>query len=513
MSIFTKIQIKKPKRSAFNLSHEKKYSMNMGDLVPNFLQEVLPGDKFQIRSESLVRFQALLSPLMHRVDVTQHFFFVPYRLIWSEWEDFITGGEDGTASPVFPTLSANNSNVNVSSVLGVGTLADYLGFPSLNVTSSDSIEPFNALPFRAYQLIYNEYYRDQNLTDPIELSKSSGNTGLVDITSNVYRSQIWRLRRRAWEKDYFTSALPWPQRGPSVDLPVGDSAPLIAEYEGQKFPVNVGDGEHGDNSYIESEAPAGSDLFADLENATATTINDLRRAYRLQEWLEKNARGGARYIEQIFSHFGVKSSDARLQRPEYLGGSKNPVMVSEVLQHSQSTSDSALGTMGGHGVSAFGSKPIKRFFEEHGLVMGIISVTPKPAYMQGMPKLFLKNDKFDFFWPEFAHLGEQEIKNQELYYDPSDTDYNNKTFGYTPRYAEYRYVPSTVHGDMLTSLDYWHLAMKFDQQPNLNKKFIECNPRGNIFAVDPSIQDSLIIQTYHDFKAVRPMPKYANPIL
>lgn len=522
MSIFTKIRVKRPNRSAFNLSHEKKLSFNMGDLVPVFMQEVIPGDKFQVRTEQLIRFQALKSPMMHRVDVSTHFFFVPYRLIWSEFEKFITGGEDGTDNPVFPTLSANYDPLTLKSMLGIGTLADYLGYPSLQIdglTGSTSlpVEQFSALPFRAYQTIYNEYYRDQNLTSKVEVSKNSGNVAIQPGSpgSTTYNTVIWRMRKRAWQKDYFTSALPWAQRGPQASMPAGQQNILVGTIYGEKQ-VLAGPGTGGGFQLrtLDGTNPAasGAGVSFKTDGTSASTINDLRRAYRLQEWLEKNARGGSRYIEQIFSHFGVKSSDARLQRPEYLGGSKNPIVISEVLQQSQSSQDSALGTMAGHGITASSNKPWSRYFEEHGIVLGIMSVTPRPAYMQGLPKIFNKFDKFDYFWPEFAHIGEQEIKNKELYYAPNGIN-NDKTFGYTPRYAEYRYVPDTVHGTMLTTLDFWHMAQKYSSQPNLNTSFVECNPTQRVFAVtDPSV-NKLIAQVYHDFKAIRPIPKFATPLL
>ena len=429
MSIFTKIRVKKPNRSAFNLSHEKKLSFNMGDLVPVFMQEVIPGDKFQVRTEQLIRFQALKSPMMHRVDVSTHFFFVPYRLVWNDFEKFITGGENGTENPVFPTISREGlTNTNVlKAMFGIGTLADYLGYPSLQINSIvgesivNAIKPVNAIPFRSYQLIYNEFYRDQNLTNPVKISKDSGNTIIINGTSDSYDQQIYKLRKRAWQKDYFTSALPWAQRGPSVSVPTPDMSVVAG---GSDVTVYGG--------HAIATVPDGTPVKAVHTSGSAFgTITDLRRAYSLQEWLEKNARGGSRYIEQIFSHFGVKSSDARLQRPEYLGGSKNPIVISEVLQQSQSSGDSALGTMGGHGITASDNKPWSRYFEEHGIVLGIMSVTPRPAYMQGLPKIFNKFDKFDYFWPEFAHIGEQEIKNKELYYEPNGSN-NEKTFGYTP---------------------------------------------------------------------------------
>lgn len=507
MSIFTKVRIRKPKRSAFNLSHERKFSCNMGELVPVLMQEILPGDTFQVRLEQLVRFQALKSPMMHRVDVTTHFFFVPNRLIWNKWEEFITGGENGTASPVFPKINLGEDS---ESHMPVGGLLDHLGVPVQNPNFGQSYTEINALPLRAYYLIYNEYYRDQNLTNPINIDLGSG----VDEAYNILQNN-GKCLKRAWEKDYFTSALPWAQRGAQVTLqtlgenprvgimqPNGDIDPL-----GTMPGSTANDIKLGTNHWNED---IGKPIAVDIEQGV-NSINELRRAYRLQEWLEKNARGGARYIEQILSHFGVISSDARLQRPEYLGGGKNPVMVSEVLQNSATNDVSPQGNMAGHGVSAGSTPFFKRYFEEHGYIVGIMSVTPKPAYMQGLPRIFSKFDKFDYFFPEFDHLGEQPILKKEIYLS-DDSDDNEEVFGYTPRYSEYRYIPSTVHGDMRTSLKFWHMANDYSQQPNLNSAFVECSPTNRVFAVEDPEYHKLVIQTYCDIKAIRPMSKYATPL-
>lgn len=508
MSIFSKVLVQKPKKSAFNLSHERKFSCNMGELVPIFCQEVLPGDNFRVRLEQLVRFQALKSPMMHRVDVTTHFFFVPNRLIFDQWEDFITGGENGTASPVFPSFKLNGQ-VDKAQFYKVGGLLDHLGLP-VQQFNQDTELRINALPIRAYYLIWNEYFRDQNVMAELPIDKSAGIKAL-DLMNDG------DLLKRAWKKDYFTSALPWAQRGPQVSInTMADNAKVGVQQSGGSFEaVHVGSATSGDNYSIRGQGQAilpGEPLIVDNE-ASVTSINELRRAYRLQEWLEKNARGGARYIEQILSHFGVRSSDARLQRPEYIGGGKTPVMVSEVLQNSETSETSPQGNMAGHGVSAGSSPFFKRHFEEHGFIIGLLSVTPTPAYMQGVPRLFDKFDKFDYYWPEFDALGEQPIKKQELYYDSDNPSENTETFGYTPRYAEYRYIPSTVHGDMRTTLKFWHMANDYSEQPNLNKAFIECDPTHRVFAVEDKSFDKLVIQTYADVRAIRPMSKYAIPKL
>jgi len=347
---------------------------------------------------------------------------------------------------------------------------------------------------------------------------------LVDGSNYSNRANLLTLRRRAWEHDYFTASLPFAQKGAAVDIPLGqiqDNAPIYRDSSsvtpttltGTPYSVVV----PGSNS--ESTT---TDLFAATGGLEVepTTINDLRRAYRLQEWLEKNARGGTRYIESILSHFGVKSSDARLQRPEYITGVKTPVVVSEVLNTSgtfESTDPDAptsppQGNMAGHGIAVSSGKSGRYYAEEHGYIIGIMSVMPKTAYQQGIPRNFLKLDPLDYFWPSFANIGEQEVQLQELYaYTSNKTD----TFGYVPRYAEYKYMPSRVAGDFRTSLSYWHLGRIFDNEPTLSQEFVECTPEDTqrIFAVtDPDAQ-KLYCHVLNKIKAVRPMPKYGTPTI
>ena len=519
MKIFDRVQINKPKKSAFDLSHERKFSMNMGDLVPVLCQEVLPGDSFRLNMEQLVRLQPMLAPMMHRVNVYTHFFYVPNRLVWNDWEKFITGGDTGTDTPVFPTFT-NNATVSVlkqQQAFKYGSLLDYMGFPvkqiqDSSLTTQVPVMSFSQLPFRAYQLIYNEYYRDQNLETPIDVKKTSG-------------SQVWgaagydillALRKRAWEKDYFTSALPYAQKGQALELPLTGDAPVYMELGAQGKLDVIGQttaGQMGVNVRVDENASTTSatQMKADMSNVNSATINELRSAFQIQKWLEKNARGGTRYIEQILSHFGVKSSDARLQRPEYLGGGKTPVTVSEVLQMSATEATSPQGNMAGHGLSVGSSHSFKRFFEEHGFIIGIMSVLPRTAYFQGLPKMFSRTDRFDYAWPEFAHLGEQEVKNQEVFFDLSDADYNKGTFGYQPRYTEYRYIPDTVHGDFANSLKFWHMAREFSTRPALNSSFVKSDPTTRVFAVTDPAYPKLLVQTYANLQAIRTLPKYGNP--
>ena len=539
-NIFNSIRLKRPRRNVFYLSYENKLTANAGELVPIMCKPVVPGDKFRVNTEMLVRLAPLVAPMMHRVDVFTHYFFVPNRLLWNQWEDFITKGVDGTGVPAFPKIALRADWVNPTSaaaLLSDGSLWDYLGLPTIGgfngiafpERSPNSVIPpvgyeVSALPFRAYQLIYNEYYRDQNLTQPIDFTLDGG---LVTNVTEVM--SLLTLRRRAWEKDYFTSALPWVQRGPDVTVPVNNNSgsldvvlkdsPHADVYHvpgTTAFPKDgalrsisgalvIGGGEP-DPAYLE---PSNFQVNVD---ELGVSINDLRTSNALQRWFERNARSGSRYIEQILSHFGVRSSDARLQRPQFLGGGRTPVSVSEVLQTSSTDSTSPQANMAGHGISAGVNHGFKRYFEEHGYIIGIMSIRPRTGYQQGVPKDFRKFDNMDFYFPEFAHLGEQEIKNEELYLQQTPAG-NDGVFGYTPRYAEYKYSMNEVHGDFRGSMAFWHLNRIFSESPNLNTTFVECNPSNRVFATAETSDDKYWIQLYQDVKALRLMPKYGTPTL
>jgi hypothetical protein len=561
-NIFNSIRLKRPKRNVFNLSYENKLTMNMGELVPIMCMPIVPGDKFRVNTEALVRLAPLVAPMMHRVNVYTHYFFVPNRLVWNEWEDFITKGIDGEDNPVLPYLDVSDSYAVVSnesvfrSLFTDSSLWDYLGLPTLSGVGSKSYNVPNGvvfpngfkvsqLPFRAYQLIYNEFYRDQNLTEAVDVPVGSGG----DLVTGQYQSLL-TLRRRAWEKDYFTSALPWLQRGPEVTVPVGGAFgdvmldrssgyPKIVDMNGNALSSVVGNnndqllqvGVHGtsvptpdfpgrlvvgnSNQDLSSQAqvyfdPNGT-LKVNGDNA-GISIQDLRTSNALQRWFERNARGGSRYIEQILAHFGVRSSDARLQRPQFLGGGKMPIAVSEVLQTSSTDATSPQANMAGHGISAGVNNGFKHYFEEHGYVIGLMSIMPRTGYQQGVPRDFTKFDNMDFYFPEFAHLSEQEIKNQELYVS-NDPTYNEGVFGYTPRYAEYKYHESEAHGDFRGNMSFWHLNRIFSEKPNLNTTFVECNPSNRVFATSQTQDDKFWVQIYQDVKALRLMPKYGTPML
>lgn len=582
------VKLFRPRRSAFDLTHDVKLSFNMGDLVPVLCQEVLPGDTWRLQDELLIRFSPLVAPVMHQFNVFVHYFYVPNRLVWKDWQEFITGGRDGTSAPIFPTFSFNSASFQSeaasdnNNVLHSGSLFDFLGYPvsSDNTYTGDEDPMFginsaytqlnnpaiSQLPFRAYLLIYNDYYRDQNLEPDYILDEltedvflSSGNeviSGYQDFENDGdLATELFKLRRRAYEKDYFTSALPFTQRGPEATLPIGfmSTAPVSSSDEGDvdilKFrTVNGGSwggtpgqtGGTGDvaahfntisgqpRATLGGQSPSGpvgieSGLYADLNNVAATpTINEVRASFALQRWLEKNALGGARYKEQIRAHFGEDVPDSRLQRPEFLGGGRVPVQVGDVLQTSASQESAAgqlespQGNYAGIG-TAVGSTPrFKRKFVEHGQIIGIMSVLPRTSYQQGIPKQFLRRDKEDFAFPEFAHLGEQAIENREVFaFGDGLTQQNlTGTFGYQARYGEYKTILNSVHGFMRDQLSFWQGGRIFDKLPGLNSDFVHMDPKSldRIFAVkDINLSSQMYCQILHKIQALRPLPKYGTP--
>lgn len=507
-NLFNSVKVAKPNSNLFDLSHDVKLSCNMGNLVPVMVMDCVPGDRVSLSCEALVRLAPMVAPMMHRVDVTVHYFFVPNRLVWDNWENFITNTKVDDALPAPPYITIPEGSWT--------KLCDYMGLPE-PVAGSGITEIVSAIPFAAYQLICNEYYRDQNLSPELEWQLHDGNCDDVNV---------FDLQKRCWEHDYFTSCLPFAQKGDAVEIPIsgdvvlksGSGANIVrnADRTGAAQTISGKGLAVGATTSPLINDPSGSTTPSavidpngqwEVQNAD-TTINDLRRATRLQEFLEKLARGGSRYIEVIRSMFAVSSSDKRLQRPEYITGVKSPVVISEVL-NTTGTTDAPQGSMAGHGVSVTSGQYGGYFCEEHGYIIGIMSVMPKTAYQQGIPRHFSKlTDPYEYFWPDFANIGEQEVKRREVYaYQATGDD----TFGYVPRYAEYKFINNRVAGDFRNSLDFWHMGRKFATPPNLNDAFVKCDPTYRVFAVtDPNV-DHLWIECYNKVMARRLMPKYGTP--
>jgi len=478
------------KRSKFNLSNYKLLTCDMGELVPIGCVEALPGDTFQHHTSLLVRTSPLNAPVMHPVQARVHHFFVPYRLIWSDWEDFITGGSDGNNASTPPTITPNTG-----SGFAVGSLADYLGVPP----GIDDL-PVSALPFRAYALIWNEFYRDQDLETELTIDLTDG----ADTTTNT------TLKNCCWEKDYFTSARAWTQKGTAVSLPLGTSAP-IHHNAADGVDVTVYSDVNATYKRLRADltsvaASATTDtteasrLYTNLSSATSATINELREAFALQRYKEARARYGSRYTEYL-RYIGVRPADERLQRPEYLGGGKQTIQFSEVVQSGVTTSGAGAGpgVLKGHGIGAMRSNRYRKFFPEHGLVLSLLSVRPKTMYAKGLSKMWSRSTKEDFFQQELQHIGQAEILNKEVYWGHATP---NGVFGYQDRYDEYRRVESSIAGEFREStLDFWHMARIFTSDPALNSTFVSCVPTERIY--QSTTTDSLQIMANHSLVARR----------
>ena len=549
-------------RSVFDRSHSYKTTFDEGYLIPFYCEEILPGDSFKGDVNIFARLTSpLKTPIMDDMSLDVHFFFVPNRLLWDHWQAM--NGEQkrpgDSTDYMVPVITAATGGFKV------GSVADYFGIP----TGVAGIK-VNALPFRAYNLIFNEWYRDENLIDPVPNYVGDGGTaeilpaeGVDGVMHNYSEDNYWNenpngvapvrpLRRRCKRHDYFTSCLPWPQKGPGVELPLGGVAPILpynlpssaSAYQqavlsssadamalplvgfaqtsstSERDNVFLVDGVKGqtiqnNNAGNDNRAVANDKanfLLADLSQATATTINSLRQAFQIQRLLERDARGGTRYTEVLRAHFGVISPDARLQRPEYLGGFKQSIIVNPVVQTSSTDSTTPQGNLSAFGVTGASKRGFSKSFVEHGIILGIVSVRSNLTYQQGIPRMFSRRTRFDYYWPVLAHLGEQAVYNKEIYAQGTDED--SKVFGYQERWAEYRYAPSQITGKFRSSdaqsLDIWHLAQDFEKLPALNREFIEENaPMSRVVAVTD--EPHFLLDVYFKVRAARPMPVYSVP--
>ena len=564
-NIFNSVLVKAPKFNVFNLSHTTRFSCNFSTLIPTLCQEVLPGETWSVSTQGFVRLLPLVTPFMHHVDVKYWFFFVPNRLLWDNWRNFITYGVNGPTdtklSPQHPKPYCDMTKLYLTDsahqqLIEDGSLADFLGFPTVPAgtdwskqLSTYGVPKVDIMPFVAYQLIYNEYFINRNVQSNIDdlINYVRGKDG--SLSPRDY-SWLFQLRKVNWNLDYYTSCLPFVQRGSAAPIPFDADITLEdtqgtsvlrtgnkGSLSGSQMALTTNDGkqlsaqefEQGTNAdsqdftHIQDIAGGVGDSNVQLDvtghtkvkvNSITGTINDLRFATRLQSWMEKSARVGSRYIEQIKAHFGVTSSDARQQRPELLGGGSYPIMISDVEQTSE-TQTTPLATLGGKG-TAFGvTKGFKKHFEEHGFIIGIMTLSPRATYKNAFPRQYMRFNPMDYYFPEFQHLGEQKVTKREVSPDLTNNgDYNDETFGYQQRFAEYRYIPSTVHSGFKngTDLSKWVMVRNLGKV-SLNSDFVQQQVDYNNFADVTYNSDHCLVELYHDIKASRPLDVYATPTL
>lgn len=470
-----------------NLSHERPLSFNMGKLVPCGLVEALPGDRARHSVSALVRTLPLLAPLMHKVNVDIETYFIPTRILWDEFEDFITGGPAGTSAPTIPQLTSP-----AETGYAVGSLCHHLGIrPGV-----PGIEHC-AFPVWAYNKIWNHFYRDQDLQAEVN---EQTNTTLLDA---------------AWRKDYFTTARPWPQKGPAVVIPLSGNAPVHASGSPTPGQYFVNTGSDVPDPVVSLQGQADSDFYADLSSVNATSIDQFRISNSVQRFMENMLRFGSRYNERL-KQLGVRFHDSRLQLPELVGRTRNVVQFSEVLQ-TAGVSDSEgdvvgdVGTLRGHGIGSARQKPYTYRAPEYGWFMTLITVRPVTMYMDGVHRHWNRKSKFDYWQPEFQNTGQQEILKKEIYAQGTSAD--DESWGYQDRYDEYRYMPSYASGEFYSTLDYWHMARKFTSLPALNGDFVACNPTDRVFPVNQQLADQLQVRVIHNLKIRRGVIPTANPKL
>lgn len=509
-------------RSSFDCQSTHKTTFDAGNLVPIYVDEVLPGDTFKLNMTAFARLSTPLFPIMDNMVLDSFFFFVPNRLIWSNWQKFM--GQQ--ANPADSISYVVPQQVSPTGGYAIGSLQDYMGLPTVGQVTAGKTVSHCAFWPRAYNLIWNEWFRDENLQNSVTVDTGDG----PDTVSN------YTLLKRGKRKDYFTSALPWPQKGASVTLPLGSSAPIYSNGAAIELARNDNPAVHNTMYYnntvnqlyvngglgtgagvpVSFSNPTG--LYADLSSATAATINQLRQSFQIQKLLERDARGGTRYTEIIRSHFGVISPDARLQRPEYIGGGSTPININPIAQTSATGvtgGTTPMGNLAAMGTALAHNHGFTQSFTEHGVIIGLVSVRADLTYQQGLSKMWSRSTRYDFYFPAFATLGEQAVLNKEIYVTGDTTD--SSVFGYQERWAEYRYNPSRIsslfRSTAAGTIDAWHLAQKFTAVPTLNSTFIVDNPPvSRVVAVGAAANgQQFIFDSFFDVRKTRPMPMYSVP--